>query len=645
MLYCGRGRLIIFSSIFADAAYAEAAFNFTPLFIVLLLAFVTPILLARFRRVPVVVGEILAGLVVGGSVLGWVQEDLIIALMGDIGLAFLMFLAGLEIDFDMLLGAPPVPAASAAVKRRRTPNLLLLAGAVHLLTMLLAGGGALLLNTLGMEGNPWLLAFILSATSLGVLLPVLKERGLSRTPFGQVVFVSATLADFVTAILLTVFLIIHANGLDPQILTIILLFLFFFIATRVGAQFSRLPGARRLVEELSRSTVQLKVRGALAILLAFVVLAEFVNAELILGAFLAGMVISLIKSNQDEALVEKLEAFGFGLFIPVFFILVGVNLDLGALLAAPENLLVLPVFLLISLVVKVLPLAAARSLLGWKEILAGGLLLNTHLSLEIAVSVIGLRAGLLSPAAATTVTLFAVLTVLIMPLLFGFLAPEKPVKKERSILIGNAGQEGLNIARELQAHGEPVCILDDNPQVLEAARKAGYPTLPGNPAELPGLLNPQEHKGVLALCLDDTWNLNLGRAAAQVGLHPVIGRVNDPANLAAYRAAGLQPYLPSLAQNTLLALMARNPDFYSLLTSATDGRLVREIDLENPLLTKRRLRELPWPGETLVLAISRNEDVIIPHGNVQLESGDRLTLLCALDELPEIEALLKNGIG
>jgi Kef-type K+ transport system membrane component KefB/Trk K+ transport system NAD-binding subunit len=617
--------------------YVEETFNFMPLLIVILLAFLVPILMTRLRGVPVVVGEILAGVLIGGSVLGLVQEDTIMGLIGDIGLAFLMFLAGLEIDFDLLF---PNNMAGSGHESKSSPNLLGNAVLIFAVTLILAGIGAAGLNWLGLEGNPWMLGFILSATSLGVLLPILKERGLTRTLFGQLVFVSATLADFITAILLTVFLIIQANGLDPQILTIGLLFLFFFIAYRLGRRFMRLQGVRTVIEELSHSTVQLKVRGAIAMMLAFVVLAQLVNAELILGAFLAGMVISLIKSPQDEGMIHNLEAFGFGFFIPIFFILVGVNLDVGALLESPESLLLVPVLLIVSLFVKLIPMLAVRRLLSWREMLGGGLLLNTHLSLEIAVAVIGLRAGLLTPATATAVTLFAILSVLIMPFLFNALRLEAPKAHQKAILVCNAGLDGLNIARELLSHGEQVCILDDDESALNEAEKAGMTILQAGVKDLSDVIQSGTLKAILAICSDDEWNFALGKAGIQAGIHPVIARVNDPANMPKFIEVGIQPYLPSLAQHTLLALMARNSDFYSLITSTTDGRDLREIELKNSSLVGRHLRNLHLPGEALVVAISRDNDMIIPHGNVQVELGDRLTLLGSLEELDVVESMM-----
>ncbi len=139
--------------------------------------------------------------------------------------------------------------------------------------------------------------------------------------------------------------------------------------------------------------------------------------------------------------------------------------------------------------------------------------------------------------------------------------------------------------------------------------------------DFPRVIDALAYKGILALCIDDDWNLVLGRAGVQAGVRPVIARVNNPANLQAYQELDIQPYMPSLAQPTLLALMVRNPDFHTLLTFVTDGRDVREIENRNRKQANRKLRDLRLPGELLVMTISRNSEVISPHGNIQFELG------------------------
>lgn len=616
----------------------EHTHSFAPLLIIIFLAFIVPVLLSHFKRVklPIVVGEIIAGILVGPAVLNWVQEDTILVLLGDIGLTFLMFLAGIEIDFRTLL------PDRVKAKKNSEPNIVTSSFLVYLLTLAIAIPSAFLLNYIGLKGNPWILVSVLSATSLGVLLPILKERGLLRTQFGKAIFISATLADFITVTLLTIELLLLTQGLSVRIFALSLLFIVFFVFYRFGGIFFKLLRVRSIVEELSHATIQLKVRGAIAILLTFVVLAEFVDAELILGAFLAGMIIALIKEPQDELLVDKLEAFGFGFFIPIFFILVGVNLDIQSLVDSPEGLLMLPLLLILSMIVKIIPTFYFRRFLSWREILAGGFLLNTHLSLEIAVAVIALRSGLLTPAGKATITLFAILSVLIMPLIFGYLAPLVKEKKKGMIAIFGAGKKGLELAKELTAHGELVILLDEEALIVKQAIKNGYDAEQIVTTQVSELLDPTQIKTFMTLCQNDQQNLSMSRVAAAKGISHIVACVHDPSYVTQYEKINVQTYLPEKSQSTMLALMARNPDVFSLLTSTTDERDVREVFLQNPTLAGKRLRDLDLPGDLWILAIRRSGELLIPHASDRLELGDRLTILGTIEELDEGGELIES---
>jgi Kef-type K+ transport system membrane component KefB/Trk K+ transport system NAD-binding subunit len=620
---------------------SEEPMRFVPLLIVLGLAFLVPILLARFRLLPVVVGEIIAGILVGASGLGWVTEGPILEFMGDVGLAFLMFLAGMEIDFSRLF---PARSSEPSEKQDGMPNILLLSSLVYLATLALAIPGGYLVRGLGLNADPWLLAFILSATSLGVLLPILKERKLTTSPFGQVVFVVATLADFVTVILFTIYIITFDQGFDLEILSIGLLFFVFLIFFRFGPSFVRQPVVRRFFDELSKATVQIKVRGALAFLLAFVVLAEFVNAELILGAFLAGMIISLLKSPDDEGLVHRLEAFGFGFFIPVFFILVGATLELQALYEAPESLLLLPVLLLISIAIKVLSVMPLKKYFSWRELLGGGMLLNTHLSLEIAVAVIGIRVGLMDAAANVTVILFALLTVLFMPLLFGAILPQTVREEKRYKLLAGANETSLKVAQELRAHGDTVRFIVTREDRVDRVTRAGFEVLPGvSENEILSGLDVNQIEALLALHEDGNENLALARIARQIGVRNIVAYVVDPDLLPEFNKLKIQAYTPAVQRATLISMMARSPDAFNLLASYQDKNDTIEINMFNTSLVQRPLRYLNLPGACLVLAIRRGEELMVPRGNTELEFGDRLTLFGPKELLEDIRYWLENA--
>jgi Kef-type K+ transport system membrane component KefB len=617
---------------------SEEPNRFLPLLLVVLLAFLVPIVLARFRRVPVVVGEILAGIVIGPSLLGIVGEDAILRFMADIGLAFLIFLAGMEIDLARLFPARNGP------RRRDGPNVLGMALALYALTVALAIPGGFLITGQGATGDPWLMAFVLSAVSLGVLLPILKERGMLNSLFGQLVFLTALLADFLTVILLTIYVLLLEQGLNLQIFSLGLLFLAFLIFYRVGPSFVRIPAVRTFFDELSHATVQLKVRGAIAILITFVVLAEFVGAELILGAFLAGMIITLLRAPEDDALVEKLEAFGFGFFIPVFFIMVGVQIDLKSLLATPEALLLLPVLFVAALVIKLIPMLATRRWFTAREMLAAGVLLNTHLSLEVAIAVVGLRTGLFDAATSTNVILFAILTVVTMPVLFNAIMPHIQQRRRRLVVAVGVNDLGLKVAAELRGHGDEVSFLENDGAGIQRAESAGFAVIQG-PADGSGLaqLPAGQVETLLALQEDDRLNRAIAARAKEMQVPNVVALVEDPARLAEFVSLGVQPFVNALHRATMIAMMARNPDTYALLTSTTDQRDIAEVRVRNSFLVGRRLRDLQLPGDYLVLSIRRGSELLIPHGNTMLEFNDRLSLLGDLARLDEARSMLEGG--
>ena len=323
----------------------EIAGSFTPLLIVISLAFIVPLLLTRFKRLrlPIVVGEILAGIVVGSSGFGWVtHEDQLLTLLAEFGFVFLMFLAGMEIDFANLnielpgvarAGGTRTDLTSSQRRERRAFGPLSISLMGFILTLSLSAIVGFALLQVGLVSSPWMMALIMSTTSLGVVMPVLKEQELIRGRFGQTILIAALVADFATMILITVVIATISHGLTLDILLISLLFVVFFLLYRLGiVSLNRFESLRRTLEDLSHTTARIKIRGAFTIMLLFVVLAEVLGAEIILGAFIAGAMLSLLSTREDLEAMHQLEAVGFGFFIPIFFIMVGVNFNLGALL-------------------------------------------------------------------------------------------------------------------------------------------------------------------------------------------------------------------------------------------------------------------------------------------------------------------------
>lgn len=463
----------------------EESLSFAPLMLVLLLAFLVPILLSRFKKLPmpIVVGEILAGILVGRSGLGWVKHhDPVLDLLSEFGFVFLMFLSGMEIDFSMLglnngnRGQQSV--TSADNESRRGVHPVLLGGLLFGGTLLLSGIIGLGLRAYNMVNDPWMMGLILSTTSLGVVVPVLKERHLSRSRYGQTMIISALIADFATMLLITVYVAVYSNGLTLDILLISILFVAFILFYRFGNFFfNHIAIVRHILDELSSATAQIKMRAAFTVMLMFVALSEVLGTEIILGAFLAGAVISLLRRPADTDMVHQLEAIGYGFFIPIFFIMVGVDFNFKALMQSPGGLWLVLILLLAAALVKLVPALLLRLNFSWREAIGAGTLLSARLSLIIAASSIGLRMGVINEAMNTTIILLAVISVTVSPLIFNHIIPAPQGKRRRPIIVIGAGPMGLQIAERMRGYNGDVVLIDMDEQRVANAQERGFAAL------------------------------------------------------------------------------------------------------------------------------------------------------------------------
>lgn len=380
--------------------------HFTNLLIVVAAAFAAPLALGFFPRLrlPAIVVEILLGIVIGPSGLGWVTIDAPIEILSLVGLAFLLFLAGLEIDIDRLRG--------------RTLRVTAMGFVLSLALGLLAG---LALHAGGFVKSPLFLAIVLVSTSLGVIVPVLKDSGNIASPFGQLVIAAASIADFGAIILLSLFF--SGSGSTDTAGKLILLGVFALLVVIIGLAVS---GAERwmnlssVLVRLQDTTAQIRVRGAFVLLIGFVALAGQVGLETILGAFAAGALLSLVDRDQEMTHPQfrlKLEAAGFGLFIPIFFVTSGLRFDLNALFSSASTIARVPLFLLALVLVRGLPALLYSRDLGRMRAMIAGLLQATSLPFIVTASQIGQQIGVITKPTAAGLIAAGLLSVVIFPAL------------------------------------------------------------------------------------------------------------------------------------------------------------------------------------------------------------------------------------
>jgi Kef-type K+ transport system membrane component KefB len=378
--------------------------DFTNLLVVVAIAFTAPLLLglAPALRVPAVVLEIVAGIAVGPSGLGWVEVDEAVAVLSVVGLAMLLFLAGLEIELRELRG--PLLRAS------------LIGFAVSFtLAVVIAVG----LDLGGLVTDPLFVAIVLSATSLGIIVPVLKDTGEVQSMFGQLVIAAATIADFATIILLSLLFSRESTSATAQAILLVALFASVAVVALVVVGFERLRPVRDVLRRLQDTTAQIRVRGAFLLLIGLVALATELGLEIILGAFLAGAMVTLVDRDREMShpqLRSKLDAVGYGVFIPVFFVASGVEYDLGAL-GDPETLARIPVFLAALVVVRGAPAALYRRVLEPSRIPVAGLLQATSLPFIVASTAIGRDLGVVTAENQAALIAAGLLSVVLFPAL------------------------------------------------------------------------------------------------------------------------------------------------------------------------------------------------------------------------------------
>lgn len=617
--------------------------SFVPLMVVIGLAFLVPLLLSRikFIFVPIVVGEIVAGMIVGRSGLGLVRDDSLLELLSVLGFAFLMFLSGLEIDFKGVSGGDEEDASRL---RRMIGNPLVLASTLFALTLFGSLGAAFLLQSQGLIDDPWIMALILSTTSVGVVVPVLKEQGLTGGRYGQTIVMSAMVADFSTILLISSYAVLYRQGLSLNLLLVLVLLAAFIVVYRLGVFLERRLSAIRVIAELSSATAQLGLRGSFALALVFIALARSLGVELILGAFLAGVIVSFLLGEEGSILREKLDAIGYGFFIPIFFIMVGARFDLPALLSSRSALLLVPLLLGFAYAAKFVPALVLRLRFSWRETLAAGALLSARLSLIIAAAAIGLELGLISEAINSAVILIAVLTCTISPVLFNRLVPEHE-ERDRIIVVGSQTSAGL-LARRLHEHEFDVTLINDD----NSEDQRSY-VLRDSPVDSDQALSETLQRAridrartVVAVGKRDADNLRICRMAREkYGIENLIAWVQNPAHNGGFRALGVRVLNPAYNAVLTLESMVLHPGAFSSTTDVDEMLEVREVELRNSELVGQPLNELALPGDAVVLMIERDGGAVVPDQvpgtEIKMQAGDVVTLAGNADEVDDTSRL------
>ncbi|MEU4268500.1 cation:proton antiporter [Streptomyces sp. NPDC026092] len=374
----------------------------TTLILIMSIAVLAPLLAhAAGRRLPVplVIFEILLGILIGPDVLGWAHTDALVDGLSQLGLAMLIFLAGYEIEFGKVRGDT----------LKRSVWAWLIALALGLGTGVLLGDGF---------HNGVFIGVALTSTALGTVLPVLRDAGELQGRFGSVVMAFGAVGEFGPIIAMALLLSGRGAAESTALLAV-------FAALTAGAVFwalrPRPPWFSTVIRKTLHTSGQFAVRFVFLLLALMLGASQALGLDVLLGAFAAGMITRLVLTGAapeaGPAILEKVEAVGFGFLVPVFFIVTGIEFDLASLLDGGRTLLLLPLFLLLFLVVRGGPVwfLAPRDLTRKAR---GALVLyeSTALPLVVAITTIGVDDKALSAGEAAALVGAGMLSVLVFPL-------------------------------------------------------------------------------------------------------------------------------------------------------------------------------------------------------------------------------------
>jgi Kef-type K+ transport system membrane component KefB len=364
------------------------------LFVAAVVAALAPLVVGLIPRlrVPQVVVLIVGGVIVGPQVLDLAQPESIV-LLSNVGLGFLFLLAGYELDL--------------ALFRQRAGKLAVLGWAA---SAVIAGLVVGLLAAMDLVRAFVPVALGLTTTALGTLLPILRDNNMLRAAFGPYVLAGGAVGEFFPIVAIAIFL--GSNGRFFGLLSLVAVAAIALVISLIP-KVVRSEWLQRILTEGRHTTAQTTLRWTVVMLLLLLLIASAFGLDAVLGAFLAGVVLRRWAPADVKSLEEKLDAVGYGFFIPIFFVTSGMSLDLQSILRAPGRLML---FFVLLLAVRGLPtLLIYRSALPRPQRLELLFLLATALPLLVALSEIGLASGIMLPENAAALVGAGVLSVLIFP--------------------------------------------------------------------------------------------------------------------------------------------------------------------------------------------------------------------------------------
>jgi Kef-type K+ transport system membrane component KefB len=603
-------------------------FDYLPLFIIAALAWSIPMLksLARLTKIPNPVLELVLGFIIARPLLNnfSVENIRILEFLALTGFIFLMFLTGLEIDVNKILDSMSLKRMSLS---RFKKNPFLMGILIFLVTISISLIFTFVISQLIGIKSIWYFSLIMVTSSVGIILPVLKSREEINTEYGQMIILAAAIADIISIILFTFSAFIIKKGFKTEILLIIVLFILFYIFYRIGLRLKDIKFFKKVTYQLAHADLQIRIRGTIFLILIFIVSSQFIDKEaILLGAFLAGLLLSVFLYKTRSLLLIKLDGMGYGFFIPIFFIMVGAQFNASDLKELDNSLIPFLGLLLGALyLVKIIP-SFIWYKYGIRKVFAGGILMASRLSLIIAASKIGLDLGIITPGINSCFILMAVITCLFSPTLYNMINPRSIFDIGKTIVVGGSST-GVLLLRRLKMHARAGIIIEKNKKRYTEILSKGLEAVHGDG------MNPSIYKKVklspfnyvVVLTDSDQDNIKISRLLREeFGHEKIISRSGTSKIELELLRLGVDIIdTPRIIATTVENLILR-PTTYQALVETFESFTVEEITVTNRKIDRLQVQEIPFHTDGFLMLIRRGKEMHVPHGDTHLRLGDNV---------------------
>ena len=602
------------------------------LFIVLLIALIIPIIMdsLHLNNIPTSIAEIIAGILLGKSLFNLITINSTLSQLSTLGVIILIFLSGMEIDFSLF------KKENNTQKNAPLKVAILSFTSILILSLIFS----IIINKFHLFNSVILGTILFSTIALGIIITALKEKEILSNQFGQILLLIAAFGEIVPLLGLTV----YAIAIQGHIQKIWLIALIFILALGLLLHFRPIYN---FFEKINKVTTQLDIRLAFFIVITLVAFAEHVGAENILGAFLAGIVMKLLKPKEET--LDKLSSLGYGFFIPIFFITTGAKINLKLLLTNPKSLTLIPIFLIGFVLAKIALILTLKKTTNYKNILAGSILEMTTITLVIPILSVAQELNIINATQSGAITVAAILTCLICPIIFNNLYTKDPIIiNNPTVHFIGVNEFTVPVAQQLSSKLYKTALYTNSKKYFEAFHhKANIQLILDTNEPYDNLINSNDVFNTDILIISTTdhkQNYNLTKYAMNQNVKRIITRINTKTitqgQYDELKKNNIEIFNPINANINLFRNIIETPDMLHMLNDIKD--MIFEIKIQNRKFCGKEIKNLPLIDQITIIQIYHDKKLILPHGDTQLHFNDHIIFTAPKNIIPKIRDIYET---